>query len=333
MRRLHENVETRTKGMNELFLQFPQLWEMFCCELKNSYIEHREKFYQTKESEPPNWSEALYHDAGFRFWYSKEGKCQQMLRDFEERFYEYGSGMYRKLANYDMLEVEIKRNSFSEEKPDSSAKPLHFIDMLRRKTSRRYRKRIWSADFEKTWTPALQKRKDEIVQYLSEIEESSKLPVQYELELESEHSIVLQFEDTRRINHPGWNGLEGYQYTLNGRTYTDVSSLYEKTVENITKNLYICEDTYGSRVLCQYLSIPTFDTADREWDSKSILHLMFDGKDIHLIVMRGGYKIANLTFYNKLLSADKEIKPYLEKLMFPVEDIVWIESDGQEAGC
>lgn len=68
---------------------------------------------------------------------------------------------------------------------------------------------------------------------------------------------------------------------------------------------------------------PTFDSGDREWDSAEIEYLMFDGKDIHLIIMRGGYRIAYLIFYEKLLTADARMKPIFKKLSWPVDNITW----------
>lgn len=46
--------------------------------------------------------------------------------------------------------------------------------------------------------------------------------------------------------------------------------------------------------------------------------------DIHLIVMCGGYRIAYLIFYEKLLNADARMKPIFEKLSWPVDNITWI---------
>jgi len=76
-------------------------------------------------------------------------------------------------------------------------------------------------------------------------------------------------------------------------------------------------------VLRGYTEIPTFDSGDREWDSAEIEFLMFDGRNIHLIVLRGGYSIAYLTFYEKLLTADARMKPIFEKLGWPMDGITW----------
>ncbi len=58
--------------------------------------------------------------------------------------------------------------------------------------------------------------------------------------------------------------------------------------------------------------------AGREWDGRVLEHLVFDGKAFHLAVMRGGYKMASLIFYENLLSANICLKPIFEKLGWPM---------------
>lgn len=142
------------------------------------------------------------------------------------------------------------------------------------------------------------------------------MPIKYSLKFEPGNTIRLQFENYRRITYFECE-LSDYQYVLNGKKYTGVSCLNMKDAENITESISVNEDIYGSKVLCVYTSIPTFDSCDREWDSYMTEYLMFDGKDINLIVIRGGYKLASLSFYTKLTAADIGIKPYFEMLGFP----------------
>ena len=137
-----------------------------------------------------------------------------------------------------------------------------------------------------------------------------------------EKQIRLEFRSTERKDSFA-RGLDGYQYCFNGRTYQDVESLWQEPVEDLCKNVQITRDIYGERVLKTYTQIPTFDSSDREWDSKELEFLFFDGKHIHLVVMRGGYRIARLTFYKQLLSADARMKPVFEKLGWPMDGIAW----------
>ena len=140
----------------------------------------------------------------------------------------------------------------------------------------------------------------------------------------SSSKFRLEFCSTWEEN--AWrNSLDGYTYSFNGRTYRDVESLWKEPEEDIAKNVQIVTDAYGEKVLKTYTQIPTFDSSDREWDSKKLEFLFFDGKDIHLVVMRGGYKIAKLIFYKKLRAADVRMKPIFEKLGWTMPKINWIE--------
>ena len=151
-------------------------------------------------------------------------------------------------------------------------------------------------------------------------------PVSYTMNVAPDggrQKITLEFRSTYTRTNFG-TGMDGYTYSFNGRTYRDVASLRVAPLEEIFENVYLTADTYGEKVLRTYTQIPTFDSGDREWDSTELEYLFFDGKHIHLVVMRGGYRIAKLTFYEKLLTADVRMKPIFEKLDWPVNDIEWI---------
>ena len=130
---------------------------------------------------------------------------------------------------------------------------------------------------------------------------------------------------TKQVKTNRNSGMDGYTYTFNGRTYQDVESLWQEPVEDITENVQITTDVHGEKVLKTYTQIPTFDSGDREWDSKELEFLFFDGKHIHLLVMRGGYRIAKLTFYTGLLAADVRLKPIIEKLGWKMPKILWLD--------
>jgi hypothetical protein len=151
-------------------------------------------------------------------------------------------------------------------------------------------------------------------------------PVSYTMQVSpigGKAKIVLIFQQKFRLLS-GNSGLDGYIYSFNGRVYRDVESLWREPVEDVFKNVQITTDDHGGKVLKTYTQIPTFDSGDREWDSKELEFLFFDGQDIHLVVMRGGYRIARLTFYEKLLSADIRMQPVFEKLGWPMSGIEWI---------
>ena len=148
-------------------------------------------------------------------------------------------------------------------------------------------------------------------------------PVLCNLKIARDTICPLTFRSAYRKNHR-YKGMDGYTYTFHGRIYRDVDSLWAERIENIAENVLIGTDTFGEKVLKITHRIPTFDSGDREWNSRAEEYLIFDGEDIHLVSMTGGYRIAQLTFYEKLLSADIRMKPIFEKLECPLDDIAWM---------
>ena len=105
-----------------------------------------------------------------------------------------------------------------------------------------------------------------------------------------------------------------------------MESLWKTSLEQLSEDVSIGMDIYGEKVLKTYESIPTFDSGDREWHSKFLCFLFFDGTEIHLVTMSGGYRIGQLNFYEKLLSADIRMKPIFDKLGWPMDHIVWVKT-------
>lgn len=147
-------------------------------------------------------------------------------------------------------------------------------------------------------------------------------PVLRALKISRNEAYNLTFQSAIRKNHR-YSGMDGYTYFFNDRVYRDVDSLWAEQIEKIAETVLIGVDKFGEKVLRIRYSIPTFDSIDREWNSKAEEYLMFDGKDIHLVTMAGGYRIAQLSFYEKLLSADIGMKPIFEKLGWPMDGISW----------
>ena len=152
---------------------------------------------------------------------------------------------------------------------------------------------------------------------------TEQVPAKYALEITQGKKSSLIFQNAcRKSNRYG--GMNGYTYSLNGRNYKDVDSLWAEQIVELTRNASIGIDKFGEKVLRIHYSVPTFDANDREWDSMHRLYLMFDGKDVHLVTMNGGYRIAQLTIYEKLLTADAWTKSIFEKLGWPMTGIEWI---------
>ena len=175
---------------------------------------------------------------------------------------------------------------------------------------------------------------DIIIKFFSSIVKMATSPIVKETKQPPEHvkyrltvcgtRYELEFEKhTDFVKPVGVDALRGYIYFLNGRLYSDISTFRKKTLEELSEDVRIMEDAYRSRVLYVYDSIPTFDSGDRVWDSAKHDYLMFDGKNINLVMCRRGYKISRLEVYGKLLSAPEGMKQYFDKLQFPTDSILW----------
>ena len=285
----------------KIFKKFPALWDLFEKQLKEKYLiwlsEGRLKVFDPDKKELSN----IYNKVGRKFWYS-DGSAEEWINAFDELFFEN-------------RHYNFKRNLYKFKEMDSTAQ--NSISNIIFKTPGR----VWRLALK----PILDTRKQMLLNELSifkkELYEPKSLDLTWWTE-RNKYSYRLKFKSIRRVQNTGV-GVDGYTYKLNGRTYKDVSSFNSNIVEELFEDVMIREDIYGEKLLRVYHSIPTFDSSDREGDSASIYYLIFDGKNINLINMRGGYKIASLTFYENLLSADSSMKPYFDKLGWKCDGIKW----------
>lgn len=74
----------------------------------------------------------------------------------------------------------------------------------------------------------------------------------------------------------------------------------------------IYKNKSGEKALVIRVSVPTFDSGDREWDSYRKLFLIPKGNEIEGYMVCGGYHIAEVVAYKGICCADKEIKKLLK---------------------
>jgi len=284
----------------KFFAEFPDLWDIFERQLKVQMI----KELSVKDSEEADAGKAklsaIFRKFGFNFWWSGIGsrwKVQLEEVFFEIQYYR----IIKQLYEYDNLDTLATQHG---DNAESSNPAKRYAEVVK---------------------PLLERRKQELMEAFAQMAAELENPLPYTWKMvveEQETELTLGFQKRYKKSNI-WNGMEGYTYSFNGRTYEDVKAFTTATVEKLPPNVSIARDTFGEPVLRRYTEIPTFDSSDREWDSAEIEYLMFDGKNVNLVVMRGGYRIANLTFYEKLLTADSRMKPVFEKLGWPMDDIVW----------
>ncbi|MCD8049066.1 MAG: hypothetical protein LUG52_05590 [Clostridia bacterium] len=147
------------------------------------------------------------------------------------------------------------------------------------------------------------------------------------------NGIVLSFEETESVREDfGKTTLDEQVYNVGGKQFKGDEptrgELKEVLFEGYEHHMAIKEDKFGDRVIYEYVAVPTFDSGDSMWDSYRKYALVFDGESIDLVLFKGGYRIARIEIYTKLISAGADFKKYAEKLNYPKEvwdNINWIE--------
>lgn len=294
------------------------LWDQFEAQLKLRYIDLIQSGSLDMTNPIHDEASKIYRELGWKYWGLVSGANGRWIARFEEFFFEP-----RYLSFEGLLFWFEEMDACAEEKRKNLPRPIREdltspLDAVRKKAAEEC--------FNLTLAPLLAERKQKILEQLRELEGELSRPVPYELSLglkDCTLKIVLEFQSKVKQNRAGLESLDGFTYSFHGREYTDIQSLWVTDGEKLSDNVALGQDAYGEGVLRTYVEIPTFDLGDREWDSQEMSFLFFDGRDIHLVVMHGGYYIASLKFYEHLISADERLKPYFERLGWPTEGVHW----------
>lgn len=291
--------DNMTRGF---FDKFPALWDGFEKQLKD-HIEEALTANASEEADSGNAKlSSVYWKVGCAYWCYSSGSGSHWKTQLDEVFFEHRYyDTIKRLNQYSDLDVLVAQRM----------KRLNTVDV-----QEQYRLAV---------KPLLDEQKQNLMLAFTEMKKELKNPLPYALKIPvdgRETALTLGFQKRyKKVKH--FVGMDGYTYSFNGRTYTDIRELRKPIIEELSDNVGIAKDAFGEKVLRRYTDIPTFDSGDREWDSEEIEYLIFDGKEIHLIVMRGGYNIAYLIFFEKLLTADERMKPIFEKMGWPMDNIVW----------
>ena len=291
-------------GMTQGFFdQFPALWDGFEKQLKGHIVEALAAKSSDGADTGKTKLSSVYWNIGCAYWCYSTGAGTHWKTQLEEVFFEHRYyDTIKQLDQYSGLDALVAQRM----------EGLNTVD-----AQEQYRLAV---------KPLLDEQKQKLIAAFAEMEKELEKPLPYTLRIPvdgQETALTLGFQK-RYKKKKHFEGMDGYTYSFNGRSYTDVRAFQTKAIENLSEDVSIAKDTFGNMVLRRYTEIPTFDSGDREWDSAEIEFLMFDGRDIHLIVLRGGYRIAHLIFFEKLLTADVRMRPIFEKLGWPQNDIKWI---------
>ena len=286
----------------EFYGRFPALWDGFEKQLKGHIVEALAAKSSEEAGSGKTKLSSVYWNIGCAYWCYSTGVGSHWKTQLEEVFFEHRYyDTIKQLDHFPGLDVLVAQRM----------EGLNTTD-----TQEVYRLAV---------KPLLDEQKQKLMLAFAEMEKELKNPLPYTLKIPvdgSETGLILGFQK-RYKKMKNWVGMDGYTYSFNGRSYTDVRAFQTEAIEMLSDNVSIARDTFGDMVLRRRTEIPTFDSGDREWDSTELEFLVFDGKDIHLIVLRGGYHIAYLIFFEKLLTADSRMKPIFEKLGWPMDGIVW----------
>ena len=119
-----------------------------------------------------------------------------------------------------------------------------------------------------------------------------------------------------------FNGLKFY-YCDEKVDYTSHDPQGTSQLENygfehdhdITDSQRIYKNKAGKRALVVYVSVPTFDSGDREWDSYKKLFLISEKDGMRGFLVSGGYKIAQILAYEDIRYADDKTESLLDEII------------------
>ncbi|MBR3949526.1 MAG: hypothetical protein IKJ84_02510 [Oscillospiraceae bacterium] len=285
------------------FDQFPALWDAFEKQLKGHIVDAlAARSLEGTDSGKTKLS-SVYWNIGCAYWCYSTGAGAHWKRRLDEVFFEHRYyNTIKQLDQFPNLDALVAQRM----------EGMNTVD-----GQEQYRLAV---------KPLLDEQKQKLMAAFVEMAKELDAPQPYTFKIpldNRETALSLGFQK-RYKKRDAWKGMDGYTYSFNGRSYTDVRAFQTEAIEMLSDNVSIARDTFGDMVLRRRTEIPTFDSGDREWDSTELEYLMFDGKEIHLIVLRGGYHIAHLIFFEKLLTADVRMKPIFEKLGWPEDNIMWI---------
>lgn len=84
---------------------------------------------------------------------------------------------------------------------------------------------------------------------------------------------------------------------------------------DITDNQMIFKNKAGKKALVIYVSVPTFDYGDREWDSYRKLFLIPESDGMVGFMICGGYKIAKIFAYKDIHCVDEKTEKLMDEVV------------------
>ena len=143
----------------------------------------------------------------------------------------------------------------------------------------------------------------------------------------------LEFDRASEIHHITYEeSLYGCEYRVHSKQFKDMSFVIGYEVKELTDGISIRKYKDGTEFLLLHEKVPTFDSADREWDSDRVVVMYVDEYGITLIDCQYGYRIPNIEVYCGLKKSTKKINELLREIGCDEELIenLPIESETEE---
>lgn len=140
--------------------------------------------------------------------------------------------------------------------------------------------------------------------------------------LKREYTYDFSFRSVKAIADPRRDSL----IELKTRKYFGTRALmrfgeYEYDIPSLRKRgvqLIRSRDALFHTSLALILSVPTFDSSDRQYDSRHTLYLIHGWTDISAVYCKEGYEIAELYVLKKLTAVSRELYGFMKEARFPV---------------
>ncbi len=143
--------------------------------------------------------------------------------------------------------------------------------------------------------------------------------------LKREFNYDFSFKSLRPISDPRDDSF----FRVKTRYYFGPNALRKRTVrehdnpalEKIGVTAIEYKDAFFRSVLALKLDVPTFDSGDREFDSRHTLYLFHSMTDVSALYCKEGYSISELYILETLSGVSEELYTKLKELNFPMRRI------------
>lgn len=92
-----------------------------------------------------------------------------------------------------------------------------------------------------------------------------------------------------------------------------IRDLLGDQVEDFGNDIRKYQDVFGNPVLRLYLSVPTFDSGDREWDSYKVLYIIEHDGHLSGLYLNGGYHLASVVLYRDMDSGESQTEELFQR--------------------